>query len=237
MKNSIYYGKKFSILGDSISTLDKYNPDGYSVFYTEENCERSGIFRMQDTWWGKVIRYFDGELLVNNSWSGSRVTKLPNKKELFPSGCSDERTLFLHMDEMKPDVIIVYLGTNDWAFGAKTDRDLLVSEDGDESVFDFAYDRMLKKLKKNYPSSKIWCCTLSETYISKHPNFVFPHVYAGRHMEEYNQIIRDTSARNACGLIDLYSYRTPYDSIDGTHPTKRGMETIATMIVQALMDV
>lgn len=235
-KNRIYCGKRFSILGDSISTLDNYNPDGYNVFYAEENCERSGVFRMQDTWWGKVIRYFDGELLVNNSWSGSRVTKLPDKEALFPSGCSDERTSFLHMNVMKPEVIIVYLGTNDWAFGAKTNKDLLFSEDRDEGVFDFAYDKMLKKLKKNYPFSEIWCCTLNETYISKYPDFVFPHVYEGRYIEEYNQIIRETSEKNLCRLIDLYSYKTPYDSIDGIHPTKRGMEIIANMVVQAVMD-
>lgn len=29
---------------------------------------------MNDTWWGKVIEFFGGELLVNNSWSGSCVT-------------------------------------------------------------------------------------------------------------------------------------------------------------------
>lgn len=58
------------------------------------------------------------------------------------------------MNVMKPEVIIVYLGTNDWAFGAKTNKDLLFSEDRDEGVFDFAYDKMLKKLKKNYPFSR-----------------------------------------------------------------------------------
>lgn len=31
-----YFGKKFSILGDSISTLDGYNPIGYHLFYTGE---------------------------------------------------------------------------------------------------------------------------------------------------------------------------------------------------------
>ena len=68
---------------------------------------------MKDTWWGKVIDYFGGELLVNNSWSGCRVTKLPNSNMLFPSGCSDERTGDLHINGIMPDVIIIYLGFND----------------------------------------------------------------------------------------------------------------------------
>lgn len=34
---------KFSILGDSISTLEGYNPNGYKVFYTKEMCEKANI--------------------------------------------------------------------------------------------------------------------------------------------------------------------------------------------------
>ncbi len=68
-------GKQFSILGDSISTLAGYNPKGYKVFYADENCEKSGVKEMQDTWWGKVIDFFGGELLVNNSWSCNKTSQ------------------------------------------------------------------------------------------------------------------------------------------------------------------
>lgn len=115
-----YYGKQFSILGDSISTLAGYNPKDYKVFYADENCEKSGVKEMQDTWWGRVIDFFGGELLVNNSWSGCRVTRLEYNGPLFPSGCSDERTAALHISDVKSDVILVYLGTNDWANGIPT---------------------------------------------------------------------------------------------------------------------
>ena len=57
-----------------------------------------------------------------------------------------------------------------------------------------------------------------------------------RKIEEAYGIIRETSEKNLCRLIDLYSYKTPYDSIDGIHPTKRGMEIIANMVVQAVMN-
>ena len=122
-----YYNKQFSILGDSISALAGYNPKGYKVFYDSENCERSAVKEMQDTWWGKVIDFFGGELLINNSWSGSRVTKSPNNDSLFPSGCSEKRTGSLHINSIKPDVVIVYLGTNDWAFGAELDGTRLLT--------------------------------------------------------------------------------------------------------------
>ena len=232
--NNPYYGKQFSILGDSISTLEGYNPKGYNVFFTEENCQKAGICNMQDTWWGKVIDIFGGELLVNNSWSGSRVTKLPNRESLFPSGCSDERTSTLHINDVRPDVIIVYLGTNDWAFGARTGKDTIILGEDENDLFDWAYSHMLKKIKSNYPESEIWCCTLCETYMSKRPDFKFPHKHAGIHIEEYNEIIRDVTNRNSCRLIDLYAYKMAYDSVDGSHPTKDGMNTIATLIIRSI---
>lgn len=229
-----YFGKQFSVLGDSISTLDGFNPKGYKVFYAGDNCVKSGVVKATDTWWDKVIGFFGGELLVNNSWSGSRVTKLKDKEQLFPSGCSDERTAALHINAVKPDVILVYLGTNDWAFGAKTGNETRILGEDSNEFFDEAYDRMLKKLKSNYPESEIWCCTLCETHISKRPDFQFPHKYAGTHIEEYNEIIRDVVRCNGCRLIDLYDYKIAYDSIDGSHPTNVGMNTIATMVIRSI---
>ena len=229
-----YFGKQFSVLGDSISTLDGFNPDGFRVFYSAENCSKSGVMEEKDTWWGKVIDFLGGELLVNNSWSGSRVTKLKDKEQLFPSGCSDERTAALHINAVKPDVILVYLGINDWAFGAKTGNETRILGEDSNELFVEAYDRMLKKLKSNYPESEIWCCTLCETHISKRPDFQFPHKYAGTYIEEYNEIIRDVVRCNGCRLIDLYDYKIAYDSIDGSHPTNVGMNTIATMFIRSI---
>lgn len=231
---STFYGKRFSILGDSISTFMGYNPNGYNVFYAGQNCEKSGVTQVNDTWWDKVIRYFGGELLINNSWSGSRVTKMPGSERLFPSDCSDERTSSLHINDVKPDVIIVFLGTNDWAYGAKTGNDTVVLIEDDNEIFKDAYETMLEKLRSNYPMSEIWCCTLSETYISSRPDFSFPQSYAGTHIEEYNDVIRAVVREKACKLIDLYAYKTPYDSIDGSHPTKAGMNTIAQMIINTM---
>ena len=190
---------------------------------------------MQDTWWGKVIDFFGGELLVNNSWSGSRVTRLPNNDSLFPSGCSDERTDSLHINSVKPAVIIIYLGTNDWAFGADKFYVDNVLDDVFHCVsFDFAYSQMLLKIKRNYPDAEIWCCTLNTTFISANPSFKFPYKYGGTHIEEYNQIIKETVDMNNCKIIDLYSYHIPYDSIDGSHPNADGMNTLATLMIKQI---
>lgn len=245
-RNNPYYKKQISILGDSISTLDGYNPLGHNLFFKGEVCEKSGVKNMSDTWWGQVIELFGAELLVNNSWSGSRVSKLPDTQSLFPSGCSDERTGNLHMHDVKPDVIIVYMGTNDWGYGVSPepkrmgffDEQKKIHVDGfaapDESVFSFAYDTMLKKLRKNYPDAEICCCTLNTTYMSENPGFVFPVAHGGTHIDVYNNIIRSAANRFKCKLIDLAGYHKAYDSIDGSHPNGEGMKTLATMILREL---
>lgn len=233
-KKNRLFGKRISILGDSISTFEGYNPDGYNVFYNAEKQRQAGIRQVSDTWWQTVIHFFGAELLVNNSWSGSRVTKLPGKDELFPSACSSERTSTLHIGIKNPDVILVYLGTNDWAFGAKIGNDTWQLNEDKHDFFEQAYAIMLQKLKENYPQAEIWCCTLSATYMSANPGFVFPAAYAGMHIEVYNEIIRQITFRNKCNLIDLYGYRRAYDSLDGTHPNYDGMHMIAMEVIRSM---
>lgn len=234
-QNSRYAGKYISILGDSISTLAGYNPAGYKVFYEGERCSSSGVHTPQDTWWGQVIAHFGAQLLVNNSWSGSRVIRLPTSRELFPSGCSDERTGGLHRGAQQPDVILVFLGTNDWGFGANPRLGYpTLSQLRGCTAFDYAYDRMLFRLRHNYPGAEIWCCTLCSARLPSDPSRVLPRSAAGYSLEEYNRIILHTAATHQCRGIDLDAFHLPYDSIDGVHPTASGMHTLASLMIQAM---
>ncbi len=233
-----YYKKQFSVLGDSISTLAGYNPRGYKVFYENDACEKSGVKEMRDTWWGKVIDFFGGELLVNNSWSGSRVTKLSYDGDAFPSGCSPERTGGLHINGIMPDVIIVNMGLNDWANAVKPYG---TSTDGTKNLydllsFDSAYITVLSELKRNYPQAEIWCCTLGKSFMSSNPQFVFPASYGGISIDKYNEIIREAARENGCKILDLALRNTVYDTVDGTHPNADGMDALATVITEEVLD-
>ncbi len=225
-----YHGKKFSFLGDSISTLEGYNPDGYNVFYTKEKCLKAHISGPCDTWWGMVTEHFGARLLVNNSWSGSCVAKLPDREELFPSGCSDERTSALHLGDDRPDVIVVYLGTNDWYHGASPECSIDIQRLKDQS-FRYAYNNMLTKLKGNYPEAEIWCCTLS---ISNVGEFLegFPFERMGVHMKVYCDIIKELATEKGCRVIDIYSHLIAYDTVDGFHPSAKGMEALAGIVIE-----
>lgn len=233
MKKTTYKDKYFSVVGDSISTLEGFNPDGYKVFYYGERQELSDIHSPEDTWWGKVISHFGGKLLVNASWSGSWVAKLPDRDELFPSGCSDERTSCLHRDGIMPDVIIVYLGTNDFMFGVSPTYggDIQVLKD---QSFAYAYEKMLGKIKRNYPDAEIFCCTLCTAYMEKDTSFRFSEERWNSTMEDFNAIIRSTAKEKGVHLIDLYSHGTAYDSVEGCHPTTKGMDTLAELIIKEM---
>ncbi|MDE6690389.1 MAG: SGNH/GDSL hydrolase family protein [Clostridia bacterium] len=209
-----YKDKYFSVLGDSISTLYGYNPLGFDSFYKYEMCEISGVKNYEDTWWGQVIDALGGKLLVNNSWSGTLVVKHPLCR--IPSyACSDERTSRLAENGVNPDVIMVYMGTNDVGWEVEID-----GEEGDISCFDVAYRVMLEKIKRNYPDAEIWCFTLCAR--------------EGRdrsYMEKYCKVIRECAAAYGCRLIDLYGQPRAYETCDGLHPDAEGMKTIAKLVL------
>lgn len=225
-----YKDKKISILGDSISTFDGVSvPDGAS-FYDTNNKLASNVIAVCDTWWGQVINKLQAELLINNSISGSTVTFHPSY-EIQSYGCSDERTSSLCKDGITPDVIIIYLGTNDWGSGVKIFDE---NNPNDLTVFFNAYTRMLKKIKQNYPDAEIWCVTLGKSICSKKSNFEFPCYIKGRHIEEYCKAIKRCAKENNCFVVDLFDNETVYDTIDGFHPDSCGMKSIANAVLDCL---
>lgn len=227
-----YKNKLFSILGDSISTLDGYSkPDGASYYEGEKRLEADVILPI-DTWWGMLINHLGAKLLVNNSMSGSMVCK-HRRCEIPSYGCSDERTSSLGMDGKAPDVIMVYLGTNDWGFGMKPTPNRKEYEN-DLDVFSVAYNTMLEKLKQSYPNAQIWCFTLCASGFKNSRPVEFNFYPGGYHMDEYCKVIRKCASEHDCILIDLYNSVAPFDTVDGYHPNKHGMKTIFKGIIAEL---
>ena len=131
------------------------------MYYDTAHKFAAGVFTQSDTWWGRVIKRLGGTLLVNNSFSGSTVCWDPIYSNQ-SSACSDERTSSLSRDGISPDVIMVYMGTNDWGCGSRVFRDDRYDCVADNPQLFFpAYQTMLKKLRKNYPDAEIWCLTLA----------------------------------------------------------------------------
>ena len=232
-----YFGKQFSILGDGISTLAGFNPPGYEVYYTGDNCNKCGVYHMKDTWWGRLIDYYGGHLLVNNSWKGSMVTydRYGSRKD-YSAGCSDERTSHLHIGSVEPDVIIIYMGINDWKQGIYVERpvyDRVAKGLADELIFDSAAQLMVDRISRRYPRAEIWPCTLKGSYIRDNPNFRLSKNTSGFGINEYNTSIGLLSHVNF--LDGAFQDKKPgYFSVDGIHPVKDGMAKLANMSVHGL---
>ena len=108
-------GKIISILGDSIST---FYQDGSPMnsyygqvgrFYYPTYCQ--DVRTVDKTWWGQLINNTNMILGVNNSWSGSTAVGTDES-----AGCSDARINTL-IQNGNPDIVILYLGTNDLCSG------------------------------------------------------------------------------------------------------------------------
>lgn len=223
-----YTNKRFSILGDSVSTLDGYNPPEYLVYYEGYRKFDTDVFFMEDTWWGQVISALGGSLLVNESFSGSLLAK--HRECIIPSyGCSDERTSALSEDGTLPDVIMLFMGTNDWGRQMKLYPD--EGEKEDLSIFSVAYEKAIEKLRRNYPDAEIWCFTLPI-------NRTDPRTLAiaeGRPpIDRYCEVIRSCAAREGCRVVDLYHAAPEYDTVDGFHPTAKGMKTLSMAVLSCL---
>ena len=219
-----------SIFGDSISTYQGYNPPDYLVFYNIDNRMRNSVMEVMDTWWGKVLEKFGWELLINASYSGSRVSGTA-----FPSANSYDRIKALK-NEVSPDVILVYLGYNDFGFCVP-----LKSEDNGknpEYFFD-AYRIMLERLKETYPNTRVICGTLMPNYIFYRPDISekLPINRSGTPIEEYNELICKACSEAGVIVADLYNTGIKCDTLDGSHGTKRGHREMAQAWCEALSKV
>ena len=222
--------RRFSILGDSLSTFEGVSEPVDACFYIGGMKYESGIIAPSDTWWGQVIEHLSGELLVNNSISGSTVFKHP-KYEVASYGCSDERTSSLGRGGETPDVIMVFMGTNDWGYGIPPRCD--EKQCGAPIFFD-AYAEMIRKLKSNYPKAEILCITPFVAVCGRKEAYSFPLTFGGRHIKEYCDVICKIAEGEGCVPIDLYNCPYEIDTVDGFHANKEGMKVIADYVVAEL---
>lgn len=235
--DSTYAGKKFSILGDSISTFAGYIPSGNKVYYTGSNAGVSGV---EDIWWKKLIDALGAELLVAEAWSGSRVTTTAGTEA---AGCM-ARCQSLGTGGTEPDVILVYMGINDFnnavtlgSYGGEGDLPT------DTAAFREAYAVMLDKILTAYPRAEVWACTLP--YCERTGDNVFPERNGnGETLDAWNEAIRDLAAlfgvkvleHAKCGLTyqNMDLYMGDYSAGEGLHPNAAGHSLLANNAIRQM---
>lgn len=222
--------KLVSFVGDSISTFEGYNPYGYAVYYTVPMQIENGLNSVEDTWWALVLKKMNAELCVNNSYSGSLVSG-----SYFPAGVSDNRLQYLH-NENAPDLILIYMGINDYAHGVTALNNSSSASKDTVYCFEDAYDTMLEKIRKNYLEATVICATLPRPFVKDHEDLSFPEIYKGVALEDYDLAIRKTARKHGCLLADISSFNERYETLDGVHPTMNGHKTFAELWIRCLTD-
>ena len=101
--------KKVSILGDSYSTFQGVNPEGYNPFYPND---RNDVTEVSQTWWDLYIKAKGYELDKNDSWGGSTICGTG-----YGRMDASRNNFISRVDRLgNPDIIFIFGGTNDaWA--------------------------------------------------------------------------------------------------------------------------
>lgn len=235
--DSVYKGKKISLLGDSITTYIGYIPTGQSYEYNGSN---RGVSSVNDTWWKKLIDALGMELLVNNSWSGTCVTTVRDGAK----GTNSNAVARADLLGNSPDVIIFYMGINDFDFEAPLgDYEGLTSVPNDKTTFSAAYAMALDKMMTAYPQSEIWCATLpqcEENGSTGAPEINDSNVSLVQYNERIKRLALTFGAKvldfAQCGLTyrNLSTYMGDYASGTGKglHPNAEGMSLMANQAIR-----
>ena len=145
-------------------------------------------------------------------------------------------------DGSSPDVIIIYMGINDFArsrtLGSFTAPG--VQTEGEVMVFTDAYELMLQKIKALYPTASIYCCTLLER-CDMEGNTGAPAVNLnGDTVADFNTQIKAIAAAYGASVIDFYNCGINYTNlslftVDGIHPTWIGAGVLGQYATQAVL--
>ena len=200
----------FSVYGDSNSTFEGVTPDGWSIFYTGDRREATGVQTPADTWWMQVINHFGGELLANAAWSGCVC-----EGNVFPQGASERRIAALERDGKAPDDILIYIGINDYGWGSayaqicggspNAPAELVAScpdkgkvaglaPDGAVEKFAASYRSMLRTMHEKWPEAHIWAATLLPGRVKGAEKSTSPRWFRGICVDEYSKAILDAAA-------------------------------------------
>ena len=197
--------KKVSILGDSYSTFQGMNPDGYAPFYPND---RNDVTKVEQTWWSLYIKAMGYELDKNNSWGGTTICNTGYGRMNVASNSFNARVNLLG----NPDIIFVFGGTNDaWANSPIGEYKYSDWTDDDCKAFRPAMACLFSKLQAQYPKAKIYSILNSEL------------------KEDINESSREICKHYGIQLIDLQDIEK-----QNGHPSIKGMQAICDQLIKAI---
>ena len=247
-------GKWLSMIGDSISTF-------WGVSNVAPGSTDAAVYYPQpflpdlhQTYWMKLCDRTGMRLLVNNSWSGSKL--LGGNWPVLSN--TNDRCKQLSKDGIDPDYILINIGTNDFN-GMSQSGTTMWTWNGRgvnyptynatiPTTFREWYAQMLVRLRTNYPMAKIYCCTVPVWDYKKNGPDEANNI--GVYLVEFNDAIREIATAFGARVVELATsgmdYWTtsmlygdyannPYGStIYNLHPAEAGMERYYEIIRNAM---
>lgn len=195
-----------SFLGDSITTFANNIPTPYPTYYPAGDVD--GV---EDTWWYQVVQNTGFKLLMNNSSSGSQVTSGSDAAQ------TDNRLAYLEKDNKTPDILVIYMGTNDLTRGIAS------------ISFKNAYITMINKIREKYDDVEI--------YIINLPSNTYQNDFETRR-REFNGILLDIANEYKLTYIDA-AKAINEDNVKecmyaGAHLNSKGMKILSDLVSQII---
>ena len=220
---------KISILGDSISTFEGCHSNDCNVYYTGLTNKYANLTSYHDTWWGIVIDGLQAELLRNHSYSGSCISALSEGFDFYPDAISPQRYAKLHYNDEHPDVILVYMGINDWLNETCIKHQYAPNQPW-HTCFQEACMYLFEKLKETYPNSKIGVIS---PVLGTIDGYLIPAVNGDCvSLKMFQNILEDCAYSKQIKYIDITTSCPYYASMDGFHPDVEGMKQLGEAILK-----
>ena len=192
--------------------------------------------------YGKVSDYIGSTTTDTSSLTTYTVQKGDTLSEIAKVMGVSTSDLATYNGISNPDVIIIYMGINDFArsrtLGSFTSPG--VQTEGEVMVFTDAYELMLQKIKALYPTASIYCCTLLER-CDLNGNTGAPAVNLnGDTVADFNTQIKAIAKAYGASVIDFYNCGINYTNlslftVDGIHPTWIGAGVLGQCATQAVL--
>ena len=270
-----YSGLNLSVIGDSISTYEgvsnnkTYNPlylttseATFGTYYgntTHSEYSTYADVSRGDTWWQQTADTLGMQLLVNNSWSGSFIVKDPalgNNTEYGVAAYKD-RCVNLHIGNKLPDMIAVFLGTNDIGnytttkIGSKADIDSAsertalytsLNKFATPTTSIAAYYIMISRMVEKYPDAEVYCMLptiwqdeMASGYTNALNTFNEGVRYLVSHFAGQGKKVFLVDLDRDCGLVNDPVVRNHYYCND-VHPGLAGMDMITNCLISEIVE-
>ncbi len=201
--------KTIAVFGDSYSTFEGFNPQGYAIWYDSRNRpETTDVNKVEQTWWWQVIKEGGYKMGNINSYSGSTICNSGYNDEDYSDRSFVNRTSLLGT----PDILLICGGTNDsWANAPIGDYKFGDWKRADLYTFRPALAKMLSDIRLRYPNVEVYFILNSEL------------------KEEINESVKKICKEYQVPVIALHGI----DKKNG-HPSVKGMKSFAQQVLKAI---